>query len=75
MSIIDDLVENLVERHAIRLSGTFTITLVSGGAAMKGQLISTLRDQRKGKDLLKINAPIDAEVAVSDVVIPLPQIK
>ena len=38
MSIIDDLVENLVERHAIRLSGTFTITLINGGAAMKGQL-------------------------------------
>ena len=55
MSIIDDLVENLVERHAIRLSGTFTITLVSGGAAMKGHLVSTLKDQRKGKDLLKLS--------------------
>ena len=75
MSIIDDLVENLVERHAIRLSGTFTITLTNGGAAMKGQVFSTLRDQRKGKDLLNINAPIDAEVTVGEIVIPLPQIK
>ena len=32
MSIVDDLVENLVERNAVRLSGSFTITLVSGGS-------------------------------------------
>jgi hypothetical protein len=75
MSIVDELVENLVERHAIRLSGTFTVSLVNGGAAIKGQLFSTLRDQRKGRDLLNINAPIDAEVTISEVVIPLPQIK
>jgi hypothetical protein len=75
MSIVDDLVENLVERHAIRLSGTFTISLINGGAAMKGQLFSTLRDQRKGKDLLNLRAPIDAEVAVGEIVVPLPQIK
>jgi len=75
MSIVDDLVENLVERHAIRLSGTFTISLINGGAAMKGELFSTLRDQRKGKDLLNLKAPIDAEVAVGEIVVPLPQIK
>jgi len=75
MSIVDELVENLVERHAIRLSGTFTITLINGGATMKGQLFSILRDQRKNKNLLNINAPIDAEVTVGEVVIPLPQIK
>jgi hypothetical protein len=75
MSIVDDLVENLVERHAVRVSGTFTITLINGGAAMKGQLFSTLRDQRKGKDLLNINAPIDAQVTVGEIVIPLPPIK
>lgn len=51
------------------------ITLINGGAAMKGQVFSTLRDQRKGKDLLNINAPIDAEVTVGEIVIPLPQIK
>jgi hypothetical protein len=75
MSIVDDLIENLVERHAIRLNGTFTISLINGGAAMKGQLFSTLRDQRKGKDLLNVKAPIDAEVTVGEIVIPLPQIK
>ena len=75
MSIVDDLVENLVERHALRLSGTFTITLIDGGAAMKGQVSSTLRDQRKGKDLLHLNAPVDADVRVGEIVVPLPQIK
>ena len=75
MSIVDDLIENLVERNAIRLSGTFTITLINGGVAMKGHVTSTLRDQRKNKDVLNIDAPVDAEVTVGEIVIPLPQIK
>lgn len=75
MSIVDDLVENLVERNAIRLNGTFTITLVEGGVALKGQVLSTLRDQRKNKDVLNIKAPIEATVRVGDIVIPVPQIK
>ena len=75
MSIVDDLVESLVERNAIRLNGTFTITLINGGVAMKGELFSTLRDQRKNKDLLNVHAPIDAEVTVGEIVIPLPQIR
>jgi hypothetical protein len=75
MSIVDDLVENLIERNAIRLNGTFTITLIDGGIALKGQVFSTLRDQRKNKDVLNLNAPIDAEVTVGEIVIPLPQIR
>jgi hypothetical protein len=75
MSIVDDLVENLVERNAIRLSGSFTITLVSGGFAVNGQLLSTLRDQRKNKDLLNLNAPVTADIRVGEIVIPVPQIR
>jgi hypothetical protein len=75
MSIVDDLIENLVERNAVRLNGSFTITLINGGVTMKGQVFSTLRDQRKNKDVLNINAPIDAEVTVGEIVIPLPQIR
>jgi hypothetical protein len=75
MSIVDDLVENLIERNAIRLNGTFTITLIDGGLALKGQVLSTLRDQRKNKDVLIVNAPIDAELKVGEIVIPLPQIR
>ena len=75
MSIVDDLVENLIERNAIRLHGTFTITLIDGGMSLKGQVLSTLRDQRKNKDVLNVNAPIDAELKVGEVVIPLPQIR
>lgn len=75
MSIVDDFVENLVERNAIRLNGTFTITLVNGGIALKGQVLSTLRDQKKNKDVLNIKAPVDATVKVTDLVIPLPQIR
>ena len=75
MSIVDDLVENLIERNVIRLNGTFTITLIDGGMALKGQVLSTLRDQRKNKDVLNVNAPIDAELKVGEIVIPLPQIR
>ena len=75
MSIDDDLVENLIERNAIRLNGTFTITLIDGGMSLKGQVLSTLRDQRKNKDVLNVNAPIDAELKVGEIVIPLPQIR
>jgi hypothetical protein len=75
MSIVDDLVENLIERNTIRLNGTFTITLIDGGVALKGQVLSTLRDQRKNKDVLNVNAPIDAEMTVGEIVIPLPQIR
>jgi hypothetical protein len=75
MSIVDDLIENLVERNAVRLNGSFTITLINGGVTLKGQVFSTLRDQRKNKDVLNINAPVDAEVTVGEIVIPLPQIR
>ena len=75
MSIVDDLVENLIERNAIRLNGAFTVTLIDGGVAVKGQVLSTLRDQRKNKDVLNVNAPIDAEMAIGEIVIPLPQIR
>ena len=75
MSIVDDLIENLVERNAVRLNGAFTITLINGGVSVKGNLFSTLRDQKKNKDVLKVNAPVDAEVTVGEIVIPVPQIR
>jgi hypothetical protein len=73
MSIVDDLVENLVERNVVKASGVLTIALVDGGLAVKGRLSSTLRDQKKGKDLLNVEVPIDAQVTVRDIVISLPQ--
>lgn len=75
MSIVDDLVENLVERNVIRLNGAFTITLINGGVRLNGHVLSTLRDQRKNKDVLNVNAPVDAEVTVGEIVIPVPQIR
>ena len=71
MSIVDDLVENLVERNAARVSGALTIQLVDGGVTITGMLQSTLRDQKKNKDLLHINIPVRANVKISEIVIPL----
>jgi hypothetical protein len=75
MSIIDDLIENLVERKAIKLNGAFTITLVEGGVSLKGNVFSTLQDKKKNKDVLSVKAPIAADVRIGDIVIPVPQIK
>ena len=74
MSIVDDLVSNLVERNGLRLNGALAITLIDGGVRISGTLRSTLRDQKKNRDLLNVNIPVDAHVNVSDIVIPLPQI-
>jgi len=75
MSIVDDLVSNLLERNTLRLNGAFSVTLVDGGLTLKGHVFSTLHDQKKNRDVLNINAPIDADVRVADIVIPLPQIR
>jgi hypothetical protein len=75
MPIVDDLIENLVERNAVDLNGTFTISLVDGGLRIRGHVLSTLRDDKKKKDLATIDAPLDAQVTVGEIVIPIPQIK
>jgi hypothetical protein len=75
MSLVDDLIENLVERNAIDLNGTFTVSLVDGGVRLKGTAVSTVRDDKKKKEILKVNVPVDAQVSVGEIVIPLPQIK
>ena len=75
MSIVDDLIENLVERNAIDLNGTFTISVIDNGISVKGHVLSTIRDERKKKELLKTDAPIDMQLTVGTIVIPLPEIK
>ena len=75
MSIVDDLIENLVERNAVDLNGTFTISVINGGVSIKGHVLSTVRDERKKKEILKTDAPIDAQVTVGTIVVPLPEIK
>ena len=75
MSLVDDLIENLVERNAIDLNGTFTIALIDGGVRIKGAVMSTVRDQKKNKAILRANVPIDARVSIGAIVIPVPQIK
>jgi hypothetical protein len=74
MSIVDDLVSNLVERNAVRLNGALTIKLLPGGIGIQGTIASTLRDQKRNKDILNVNIPIDAQVKVADIVIPVPNI-
>jgi hypothetical protein len=75
MSLVDDLIENLVERNAVDLNGTFTISLIDGGIRLKGTFHSTTRDEKKKKVILKVDVPIDAQVRVGELVLPLPQIK
>jgi len=72
MSIVDDFVENLVERNGVRVSGAMTVELVDGGLKISGAFRSILRDQKKGKDVLNVNIPVVANVKVGEVVIQLP---
>jgi hypothetical protein len=72
---VDEMIEHLVERNVVGLNGTFTVTLVDGGIRIKGQALSSLRDQKKNKTILNATIPVDAEMKVSPLVIPLPQIK
>jgi hypothetical protein len=74
MSIVDDLVANLVERNSVKLNGSLTIALTDGAVTIKGTLASTLRDQNKNRDILKVNIPVDASVRVGDLVVPVPKI-
>jgi hypothetical protein len=74
MNILEELIENLVERNTVKLNGTLAIAMIAGGIAIKGNVFSTLRDQKKNKDILKIEIPVNAEVKVGDIVIPLPQL-
>ena len=74
MSIVDDLIANLIQRNALRLNGSLKIALISGGVKVGGTLVCTVRDQGKNKDILNINAPVDATVRVGDLVIPVPKI-
>jgi len=74
MSIVDDFFENLVERNGLRLTGALAIQLVDGGVNISGALQPVLRDQKKNKDLLKINVPVVARVKIGEIVIPLPNI-
>ena len=53
MSIVDDLIENLVERNTVALNGAFTVALVDGGITVKGTVFSTLRDQKKNRAILR----------------------
>ena len=75
MSIVDQLIENLVERNAIDLNGTFSVALVDGGIRITGTAASAVRDQQKNKTILRANAPIDARVSIGAIVIPVPQIR
>jgi hypothetical protein len=74
MSIVDDLVANLVERNSVTLNGSLTIALVDGGVTIKGSLQSTLRDQKKDRDILHVDIPVDANVRIGEFVVPVPKI-
>ena len=74
MSIVDDLVANLVERNSVKLNGSLTIALADGAISITGTVMSTLRDQKANRDVLHVNVPVDANVAVGELVVPIPRI-
>ena len=75
MSIVDELIENLVERNVVGLNGAFTIALIDGGIQVTGKVFSTVRDQRKNKTILQVDIPVDVQMKVGEIVIPLPSVR
>ena len=71
MPIIDDLVKALLERNEVILNGGITIGLVNGGVKLKGELSSAVRDRQKNKTIVTMVAPMSAQVAIGDIVIPV----
>jgi DUF4097 and DUF4098 domain-containing protein YvlB len=71
MSIIDDLVNDIVKNNAVTLDGVITIGFVNGGVKVTGNVHSTLEDVKKKKNLLKVTIPIEAQVGVPEIVVPL----
>jgi hypothetical protein len=51
------------------------MSLVDGGVKVKGTLLSAVSDQKKNKTILNVNIPVDADVKIGEIVIPLPSIK
>ena len=47
---------------------------ISGQLAFRGQALSSLRDLKKNKVILDAAIPIDAEITVGEIVVPLPSI-
>lgn len=71
MPIIDDIVKALLERNEVILNGGITIGLVNGGVKLKGELSSAVRDRQKNKIIVTMVAPMSAQVAIGDIVIPV----
>ena len=71
MPIIDDIVKALLERNEVILNGGITIGLVNGGVKLKGELSSAVRDRQKNKTIVRMVAPLSAQVGIADLVIPV----
>lgn len=71
MSIIDDLINDLVKNNSATLDGVITIRFVAGGVTVSGNVDSTIHDNKKNKNLLKVTVPVEAQVGVPEIIVPL----
>ena len=71
MSVLDDLLKAWIERNAVSLDGGITIGLVNGGVKLRGELSSTIKDTRKGKNVATMVIPMSAKVGISKITIPV----
>ena len=74
MSIVNELIEKLVEKNGIDLSGTFTVSVVPGGVTVKGRALTVVID-RPSKEIFRADTDINMQLSVGELVIPLPRIK
>ena len=71
MSVVDDLLKAWLERNSITLDGGITIGLVPGGVKISGELSSTIKDMRKGRNVGTMVIPLNAKVSIGELTVPV----
>ena len=74
MSIINDLIEALFEKSSVNLQGELTIALLPGSVQITGQFPVTVND-KQNKPVATVIVPIDANVEIAEMKIPIPTLK
>ena len=77
MSVLDDLIENLVERNIVKLNGAITVGLVEDGIKVKGEIGSTIKEKQKRGDpklIASLVVPVGAKISIREFKIPIPEL-
>ncbi|HWC76790.1 MAG TPA: hypothetical protein VG778_04980 [Blastocatellia bacterium] len=75
MDILNRLIEDLLRRSELEVSGGITIGLRQGGIEIRGEIPATVRDIEKPnnvKTIANLVVPLHAKIEIPDVTFPIP---